>query len=139
MVVRQNKLYQKVKYWILPNIENRIKEGSIQAYFESELSEIRPQEVDIKTPKGLITLPNDAVLSMTGYKPNYSFLEKIGLQFSEDQNQVPNFNSETLESNIPGMYVAGVINAGMQTSKLFIENTREHGQQIIDDLVRKIQ
>lgn len=138
MVVRKAELYQRVKYWLLPNIENRIKEGSIKAYFSSELKEIRSDQVDIQTPEGQITIPNDVVLSMTGYMPDYDFLSGVGLQFSEDENRVPVHNPETLESNIPGMYIAGVINAGLQTSKLFIENTRDHGGIIIQDILSKL-
>jgi len=137
MVVRQPELYQKVKYWILPNIENRIKEGSIKAYFESQLSAIREHEVDIDTPEGTITIANDAVLAMTGYQIDYSLLQSMGIKISDDLNRLPEFNEQTLESNIPGLYIAGVINAGMQTSKLFIENTREHGEMIIADVVSK--
>ena len=138
MVVRQAHLYQKVKYWILPNIENRIKEGSIKAFFESSVKEIRASQVDIETPDGLVTIENQSVLAMTGYLPDYSFLTSLGIAFSGDDIRIPIINEQTLESNIPGIYVAGVINAGMQTSKLFIENTREHGKIILDDILKKL-
>jgi thioredoxin reductase (NADPH) len=139
MVVREKTLYQKVKYWILPNIENRIKEGSIKAHFESRIKEIRADEVDIQTPEGVTTIKNDYVLAMTGYLPNYEWLEKIGLKFTHDKEKIPVFNPGTLETTVEGMYIAGVINAGMQTSKLFIENTRHHGEVIVKDIVGKIQ
>jgi len=138
MVVREPTLYQNVKYWILPNIENRIKEGSIKAHFESGIKQIREDEVDIQTPQGVITITNDYVLAMTGYLPNYDWLEKIGIQFTHDKTRIPVFNPTTLETVVEGMYVAGVINAGMQTSKLFIENTRHHGEVIIKDIVEKL-
>jgi len=139
MVVRQEQLYQKVKYWILPNIENRIKEGSIKAYFKSELKEIRDDEVDIQTPDGLVSLSNDYVLAMTGYLPNYEWLTLLGIQFTKDAFRIPVFNPNTLETTVDGLYVAGVINAGMQTSKLFIENTRHHGEMIIQDILKKLR
>lgn len=138
MVVRSSDLYKNVKYWILPNVENRIKEGSIKAYFESELVEIKEQDVIIKTPSGLISIKNDYVLAMSGYMPDYEFLTKCGIQVSNDQSRIPIFNVNTLESNVPNMYVSGVLNSGMHTSKLFIENTRNHGELIIKDILSKI-
>jgi len=137
MVGRQAQLYQRVKYWLLPNIENRIAEGSIKAYFSSELSEIRSHEVDIVTPEGKVTIPNDTVMSMTGYMPDYDFLSAVGLSFSEDGHRTPIHNKETLETDVKGMYISGVINAGLQTSKLFIENTRDHGGIIINHILSK--
>ncbi len=131
MVVRKPELYQKVKYWILPNIENRIKEGSIKAHFNSEVTRINEKTISILTPTGEVTIENDYVLAMTGYQPDYDFLEKIGIAFQDDDHRSPIFNQETLESNIPGLYLAGVINSGLATSKLFIENTRDHGYKII--------
>jgi len=131
MVVRKSELYQRVKYWILPNIENRIKEGSIKAYFDSKVLEIRKKTVLITTPEGEKELENDYVLAMTGYKPDFEFLEKIGIQFSNEKDKIPALDAETLESNVSSIYLAGVVNSGMLTSKLFIENTREHGKMII--------
>lgn len=137
MAVRGSELYQKVKYWILPNIENRIKEGSIKAYFNTTVKEIRPKEVILSTPNGEKTIENDFVLAMTGYKPDYSFLRKIGIRIEEGESQKPVMNSETFETNLKNVYVAGVVQSGLQTSKLFIENTRHHGEIIIDDLLKK--
>ncbi len=137
MVVREPQLYQKVKYWILPNIENRIKEGSIKAYFNSTIKNITKNEVTIQTPKGLITIENDYVLAMTGYQPDYAFLEKVGIKFRDDKYQTPVYDPKTLESNIDGLYLAGVVLGGMHTSKLFIENTREHGKIIVGAIMRK--
>ena len=126
MVVREKELYQNVKYWILPNVENRIKEGSIQAYFESEVKEIKQDSVVITTPDGLMEIENDYVLAMTGYKPDYGFLEACGIEFTDDEARRPRLNDETLESNVEGLYLAGVVNGGLETNKLFIENTRHH-------------
>ncbi|HMS69329.1 MAG TPA: YpdA family putative bacillithiol disulfide reductase [Saprospiraceae bacterium] len=131
MVVKDSQLYQNVKYWILPNVENRIKEGSIVAHFNSEVIEIKEDEVLVKTPEGIVTLPNDYVLAMTGYLPDYPLLEKFGLTFTEDDKKAPIFNEETLETKVKGMYVAGVLNSGMDTNKLFIENTRHHPDLIL--------
>ena len=134
MVVREKELYQNVKYWILPNVENRIKEGSIKAYFESELLEIKEGSVVIKTPEGTFEIENDYVLAMTGYRPDYVFLESCGIDWDEDSVMKPILNEVSLESSVPGLYLAGVINGGMETNKLFIENTRHHPQQIFDHI-----
>ncbi|WP_235295730.1 YpdA family putative bacillithiol disulfide reductase [Portibacter marinus] len=137
MAIRGPELYSKVKYWIRPNIENRIKEGSIKAYFNTTVKEIKPSTVVLNTEDGVIEIPNDYVLAMTGYLPDYSFLRKLGLQVNTEENCVPTHDEETLESNIPGLYVAGVICAGLKTSKLFIENTRDHGEKIISDILKR--
>jgi len=121
----------------LPNIENRIKEGSIKAYFNSTVKEIKDRSVIIETPEGLIEIENDYVLAMTGYLPDYNFLESIGIVFSDTPDKIPVFNPDTLESNVKDLYLAGVINSGMLTSKLFLENTREHGKLILKDILRK--
>ena len=139
MIVREPNIYEKVKYWIRPNIENRIKEGSIKAFFNSTVKEIKEREIIVQTPEGEKTLENDFVLAMTGYKPNYDFFEKIGLKFSDDANRIPKHNPSTLESNVEGMYIAGVIITGMQTSKLFIENTRIHSGIIVSDILKKME
>ena len=137
MAVRKSEIYPKVKYWIRPNIENRIKEGAIKAYFDTKLLEIRAKEVVLDTPKGQITIENDFVLAMTGYQPNYPFLESLGITFTKDEFRLPIYNEATLETELPNIYVAGVIAAGMQTSKLFIENTRHHGELIIQSILKK--
>lgn len=135
MAIRSEAIYDRVKYWIKPDIENRIKEGSIKAYFNTTVAEIRPDEVDLKTPKGNITLANDFVLAMTGYEPNYDLFERLGLPVEDDDICQPIFNPKTLETDLPGVYMAGVACAGRQTSKLFIENTRDHGDIIVGHLV----
>ncbi len=137
MAVREPEIYKGVKYWILPNIENRIKEGSIKAYFNTTLKEIREREVVLQNPEGELTLKNDFVLAMTGYQPNYRLFERLGIRINEDEDRTPYHNLDTLESNLPNVYLAGVINAGMHTSKLFIENTREHGKIIVQNILKK--
>jgi len=138
MVIRGSELYEKVKYWILPNIKNRIKEGAIQAHFDSQIVEIRGGEVDIITPKGPLTIENDFVLAMTGYKPDYDLFERLGVPIKDDDERAPDYDETTLETTSAGMYVAGVINAGMQTSKLFIENTRHHAGVIVNHILNRI-
>jgi len=137
MAIRESEIYPKVKYWIRPNIINRIEEGSIKAYFNTTVSEIRPCKVVLNTPEGEVTIENDFVLAMTGYKPNYSLFEKLGLPISTDEFKKPIHNPETLETPLQGVYVAGVINSGLQTSKLFIENTRVHSEMIIRSIKSK--
>ena len=134
MAVRKDSISPRVKYWIKPNIENRIKEGSIKAYFNTEVLEIKPSEVILKTPEGELIIENDFVLAMTGYQPDYNFLKKIGLDFSEDDLKIPIHDDTTLESNLPNVYVAGVIRGGMKTSTFFIENAREHAEAIMNHI-----
>lgn len=137
MCIRDGGIYENVKYWIRPNIENRIKEGSIKAYFHSLVKEIRPDEVVLTTPDGEVTLENDFVLAMTGYQPDYGFLEKLGIGFNDDEQRTPVMDAATFESNLPGVYLAGVVQAGLNTSKLFIENTRHHGEVILREILGK--
>ncbi len=129
MVIRGKSIGERVKYWVKPDIENRIKEGSIHVYFEAEISEIRPNEVTITTPKGAKTIPNDFVIALTGYRPNFEFLQKMGITLSEDK-RIPSYNDETMESNVKGLYLAGVICGGTETHKWFIENSRIHAKLI---------
>lgn len=137
MVVRGAEIGKRVKYWVKPDIENRIKEGSITAYFNSYIKEIREQEVDIQTPGGVVTLPNDWVIAMTGYQPNLSFLKRIGIELSDDEVLKPNYNEDTHETNKKNIYLAGVICGGMNTHRLFIENSREHAVKILNDIAQK--
>lgn len=131
MVVRQKEIGQRVKYWVRPDIINRIEEGSIKAYFNSTVKEIREREVDIKTPKGIITIENDRVIAMTGYQPNLEFLKNIGIRLSADEVQRPLIDEFTYETNIRNIFLAGVICGGMNTHRLFIENSREHAAKIL--------
>ncbi len=131
MIHRGPEMHRHVKYWIKPNIENRIKNGEVTAYFDSTLVEIRAAEIDILTPDGLKTIPNDFVLAMTGYQPDLDFLGRIGITLQPD-TQKPLTDAVTLESERKGVYLAGVIVAGMHTNEIFIENGRFHGRQIAD-------
>lgn len=137
MAIRGGEIYKGVKYWIKPDIINRIKEGSIPAYFHTEVEAVTPDKVKLKGPDGSFEIDNDWVLAMTGYLPNYSLLSKLGISCIDDKDQTPSHNSDTLETNLPNVYLAGVICAGKHTSKLFIENTRDHGEVIINQIVHK--
>ncbi len=139
MVIRSGEISERVKYWVKPDIENRIREGSIKAYFHSELKEIREKEVDISTPEGIITIENDWVLAMTGYQPDLNFLKSLGIEISNDEVCKPSYSEENYETNVKGIYLAGVICGGMNTHRLFIENSREHAEKIIGDISRKIK
>jgi thioredoxin reductase (NADPH) len=138
LVVRGDEISHRVKYWVRPDIINRIKEGSIKAYFNSNLQAIRETEVDIQTPEGLITIPNDFVMAMTGYKPNFDQLKKWGLILSDDKF-IPRYNPDTMETNLPGLYLAGVVCGGLDTHLWFIENSRIHADMIVDDIVASQQ
>jgi thioredoxin reductase (NADPH) len=137
MVIRGDKISDRVKYWVKPDIDNRIKEGSIKAYFNSEIKEIREHEVDIKTPEGIVTIPNDWVLAMTGYQPNLQFLRDAGIKISNDDVCSPQYNESNYQTNVKGIYLAGVICGGMNTHRLFIENSREHAVRIVEDIAKK--
>ena len=137
ILVKYPTLKPSIKYWVKPDIENRIKEGSIKAYYNSELVEIREKEVDIQTSEGLITVPNDFVLAMTGYRPHFGLMEKLGIDLTDDDVRMPVYNDKTLETNRKGFYVAGVVCGGMDTSRLFIENTRVHAEHIAEDIEKK--
>lgn len=139
MVVRGNKISDRVKYWVKPDIDNRIKEGSIKAYFNSEIKEIREKEVDIKTPHGIVTIRNDWVLAMTGYQPNLQFLRDAGIKISNDTVCKPDYSESNYETNVKGIYLAGVICGGMNTHRLFIENSREHAKKIVADIMKKMK
>lgn len=139
MVIRGNAISPRVKYWVKPDIENRIAEGSIKAYFSSTLAEIRPHEVDIQTPEGIVTIANDWVLAMTGYQPDLSFLKKLQIQLSADDICKPAYSDDTYETNVEGIYLAGVICGGMNTHRLFIENSRVHAEKIIEHIQSKLQ
>lgn len=131
MVIREDAIGSRVKYWVKPDIENRIKEGSIKACFKSSVLAIREKEVDIATPEGNITIANDFVIAMTGYQPNFAFLENAGITLSDDAIKMPVYNPLTMETNMPRIYLAGVVCGGMNTHVWFIENSREHAGKII--------
>lgn len=136
MVIRGSEIGQRVKYWVRPDIENRVKEGSIKAFFNSELKEIKRDRVIIKTPEGIVAVPNDWVLAMTGYQPNLAFLRKLGINLAKDKICKPDYDEKTHESNVKGIYLAGVICGGMNTHRLFIENSRVHAHNIIRHIVK---
>ena len=122
MIVRSGELGPHVKYWVRPDIQNRIKEGEVEALFNLELVEIRENEVDIKTPEGIKTIANDFVIAMTGYQPDFSMLRKFGIDLPE--SLCPFYNEETMETNVKGLYLAGVVCGGLDTHKLFYRKTR---------------
>ena len=136
LVYRGPEVPPHVKYWIKPDIENRIKNGEIKAYFGSHVVEITPDAAVVETPEGRVTLKNDFVFALTGYHPDFSFLEKLGVRF-EGEDRLPVCDAETLESNVPGIYLAGVIVAGSRTNEIFIENGRFHGQQLAKAMASK--
>ena len=131
MVVRGDEIGKRVKYWVRPDIMNRIEEGSIKVYFNSSVKAIHETMVDIKTPEGEVTIANNFVLAMTGFRPSFEMLQKFGIQLSKDGKYYPQYNPETMETNVPGMFLAGVVCGGMDTHKWFIENSRVHAQMIV--------
>jgi len=138
LVHREDQLHRHVKYWIKPDIDNRIKNGQIDAYFNSSVREIGVDHVELTTRRGDVRLKNDFVFALIGYHPDYDFLRSMGIELSEEQHR-PVCDPLTLESNVHGIYVAGVIVAGSRTNEIFIENGRFHGRQIADDLKRKLR
>jgi thioredoxin reductase (NADPH) len=131
MVIRKEDIGERVKYWVRPDIVNRIKEGSIKAYFNSTIEEIKEKEIIIHTPEGKLSIENDWVIAMTGYQPNLEFLKKMGIELSKDEVKKPTYDEITHETNVPGIFLAGVICGGMNTHRLFIENSREHAVKIV--------
>jgi bacillithiol disulfide reductase len=133
LVHRGEGMHSNVKYWIKPDIENRIRAGEIKAYFQATVAEITLNAVYLRTPRGDVTLKNDFVFALTGYHPDYTFLRSFGIELAPPENR-PVCDPKTLESNVRGIYVAGVIVAGSRTNEVFIENGRFHGRQIAADL-----
>jgi thioredoxin reductase (NADPH) len=137
MVHRGEKIHDHVKYWLKPNIENRIKNGEIPAYFRSTIDEIRPDSVTLMTAEGPKTIKNDFVFAMTGYSPDFEFLGAHGIRLDAATGK-PYTNPETLESYRKGMFLAGVLVAGTHTNEIFIENGRFHGKIIAEAIVRQL-
>lgn len=137
MVIRGEAIGSRVKYWVKPDIENRIREGAIKAYFNASIQEISEQEVVINTADGRVCIPNDFVIAATGYQPNLNFLQQLGIQLEDNENRTPLYDAVTYETNIEGIYLAGVICGGMDTHSLFIENSRVHAEKIIQHIVGK--
>jgi thioredoxin reductase (NADPH) len=136
LVHRGPSMHRHVKYWILPDIQNRIKNGEVAAYFNSTVSKIDLDTVTLATPQGEVIIPNRYVFAMTGYHPDFDFLASLGVRV-EGSDRQPIFDQQSLESNVPGIYLAGVIVAGDRTHEIFIENGRFHGHQIAEDLKAK--
>jgi thioredoxin reductase (NADPH) len=137
MVTRGDGIGKRVKYWVKPDIENRIKEGSIKAYFNSCVTNIRDEEVEISTPTGNLTLANNYVIAATGYQPDFNFLRRCGIALSMDELLQPSYNPDTMESNLPNVYLAGVVCGGMNTHVWFIENSRVHAAMILNEVANK--
>ena len=137
LIIRGTAVGKRVKYWVRPDIINRIEEGSIKAFYNATVKEIEKDTIIINTPDGEVSLENDFVLALTGYMPNFEFLEKLGVELSEDEKRLPNYNSDSMESNVTGLYLAGVICGGKETHKWFIENSRIHAKMIITDIIKK--
>ncbi len=137
LIIREPEVGRRVKYWVRPDIINRIEEGSIKALFNANVKEILADKMLVDTPEGIVEIENDFVLALTGYKPNFAFLEKLGIHLSNDDKRLPQYNQETMETNIDGLYLAGVICGGMETHKWFIENSRIHAPMIISSILTK--
>ncbi|MDM1347720.1 YpdA family putative bacillithiol disulfide reductase [Myroides marinus] len=137
MVVRDSEISSHVKYWVKPDIENRIKEGSITALFNSNIKEITDNSVVINNNNEEITIKNDFVLALTGYRPNFVFLEQLGVSISNDENRTPTYNTETMETNVTNLYLAGVVCGGLNTHTWFIENSRIHAVTILTHIISK--
>lgn len=138
ILVKHDTLKPSIKYWVKPDIDNRIEEGSITGYFNSEVLEIREKEVDIQTSGGKKTIPNDFVLAMTGYRPHFDLMKNMGIELTTDEKKMPVFDEKSLETNRKGLYVAGVVCGGMDTSSLFIENSRIHAEHIAGHIEKSI-
>ncbi len=139
LVHREGQLHRHIKYWIKPDIENRIQNGEIAAYFNTVVTEITEDNVSLLTPDGPRVLPNQFVFALTGYHPDFDLLSSMGVRLEEKNARCPECNPETLESNVPGIYLGGVIVAGERTNEIFIENGRFHGNLIAMDLAKKMQ
>ena len=136
MIIREKEIGENIKYWVRPDIVNRIENGEIEAYYESEIKEIKEKSIVIKSPKGITEIDNDFVLAMTGYQPNYDILQKLGVNINVDEFKTPEYDDDTMETNVNGVYLAGVICGGLKTNKWFIENSRDHSEKIIKHIVK---
>ena len=137
MIIREKEIGGNIKYWVKPDIVNRIESGEIKAFYESEILEIKENTILIKTPTGVEKVNNDFVLAMTGYLPNYEILKKLGVKINDDEFKTPLYNEETMETNINGVFLAGVICGGLKTNKWFIENSRDHSQKILSTIIKR--
>jgi thioredoxin reductase (NADPH) len=139
LVHRGAEMHRHVKYWILPDINNRVKNGEIAAYFSSTVTNISEDDVTLATPEGAVTLPNHFVFALTGYHPDFAFIDSLGVTLDAENDRCPVCDPATLESNVPGIYLGGVIVAGERTNEIFIENGRFHGKLIAEDLKSKLR
>lgn len=139
LVIRGPEVGPRVKYWVRPDIINRIEEGSITAYYNSTVKEIKPHQIVINAPEGEVTLENDFVLALTGYRPNFAFLETLGIELSDDPKRLPSYDPDTMETNVDSLFLAGVICGGMETHKWFIENSRVHAPIIMNAIKHKME
>lgn len=141
LVVRSEALDDGVKYWIKPDVENRIEEGSIDAYFQTSVEAIEHDTLHLDTPDGPEQIENDFVLAMTGYRPNYDLLERLGIAIRDDEAQTPvhDEEGETFETNRSGVYLAGTICGGCDTSRWFIENGRFHAEKVMEHIVSTLE
>lgn len=139
MIIRDDKIGERVKYWVRPDILNRIEEGSIRVFYNTEITEIFEDKISINQKGEHRTIKNDYVLALTGYQPDFEFLQKMGIKLSADDLRKPVYNKDTMETNIKGIYLAGVICGGMETNKWFIENSRIHAPLIMNDIKSKIE
>ena len=139
MIIRAEQIGERVKYWVRPDIENRIREGSIKAYFNSNVTKISPHTITIDTPHGLVTIDNDWVIAMSGYVPDTSFLQSCGIRLTDNATRKPEYNPDTFETNVPGLFIAGVVCGGLDTHTYFIENSREHATTIMQTIKNRNQ
>ncbi len=137
LIHRHAELSSSIKYWIKPNLENRLKSGEITGYLDTTVEEITEDCLRVRTPQGEKWLPNDFVFALVGYHPDLEFLGSIGIVFDPETRR-PRTHPETLESDRPGVYLAGVLVAGMHTNEIFIENGRFHGAQIARDIAARL-
>ncbi|WP_299434609.1 YpdA family putative bacillithiol disulfide reductase [uncultured Maribacter sp.] len=136
LIIRGSEIGSRVKYWVRPDILNRIEEGSIKTYYNTNITKITENDIEINTNGKLQYLKNDFVIALTGYRPNFKLLELLGVNLSNDEKKIPQYNPETMETNITGVYLAGVVCGGMETHKWFIENSRIHAKQIISNILQ---
>jgi thioredoxin reductase (NADPH) len=138
MVIRENEVGENIKYWVKPDIMNRINNKEIQAYFNSEITEIKEKSITVKTSEKNLELKNDFVLAMTGYQPNYNLLENLNVEILDDEFKTPSYNEKTMKTNIEGVFLAGVICGGLKTNKWFIENSRDHAEKILSTIIKDL-
>ena len=136
MIIREKEIGKNIKYWVKPDIINRIESKEIKAFYESEIIEIKEKTIIVKSPYGQEEIDNDFVLAMTGYQPNYDILKKLGVKINNDEFKTPVFNEQTMETNVTGVFLAGVICGGLKTNKWFIENSRDHSEKILNSIIK---